>query len=59
MVTLLNTWRLGGKRQLWRGSSQPAAGQVGTVASSRPHPRSRSFHRHRYLRIRAHELQRR
>jgi hypothetical protein len=41
----LSTWCLGGKRQTPARSSGPTAGQVGTTASSRPHPRSRSFHR--------------
>jgi hypothetical protein len=34
-------------------------GQVGTTASSRPHPRSRSFHRRSLSAPRAHESQRR
>jgi hypothetical protein len=45
VVTLLCMWHPGDKRQTPTRSSWPAAGQVGTAASSRPHLRSRSFHR--------------
>jgi hypothetical protein len=55
VVTLLNMWRPGGKRQTPARSSGPAAGQVGTTASSWPHPRSRSFHRRPISAPRAHE----
>jgi hypothetical protein len=55
VVSLLSTWRLGDKRQTPARSSGPAVGQVGTVASSRPHPWSRSFHRRPISAPRAHE----
>jgi hypothetical protein len=37
VVTLLITWHPGGKRQTPTKSSGPAARQVGTTASPRPH----------------------
>jgi hypothetical protein len=59
VVTLLSLWHPGGKRQTPARSSGPAARQVGTMASSRPHPRSRSFHHRPISAPRAHESQHR
>jgi hypothetical protein len=57
VVMLLSTWCLGGKRQTPARSSGPVPRQVGMTASSRSHPRSRSFHRRSISAPRAHETQ--
>jgi hypothetical protein len=44
VVTSPSTWHPCGKQQTSAMASRPVAGQVGTVASSQSHPRSRSFH---------------
>jgi hypothetical protein len=58
VVTLLCTWHPGGKRQTLAKTSGPAARQVGTTASPRPHTQSRSFHRRLISALRAHESRR-